>query len=609
MHKKGIVLVSLFVLASMLLGACQQTPAATPETIIQTVIVEGTPQVIEVTATPGPQESEAAGPKVLYTHLGPGDVPTIDPAVAEDNASIQIVEESFVGLTRLDEENIAVIPGLAENWEASDDNLTYTFNLRQDVPWVRYNGSTEAVEQVLDCDGNPRMVNANDFYYGILRTLNPATASPYAYVLSFAVQGAQDFSNGENEDPASVGVSVVDDYTLSITFKEDAAYNLNIAGLWVAYAQPSWLIDGDDCTEARGDRWIEPGFFQSYGPFTLKEWFHDSTIALIKNPFWPGIEGIPQAKLDEIQFSMLDDTAAFAEYEAGNMHVSNVPLADMDRVRTDPTFEPELRIAPQLSSYFYGFNTTAQYVDNVHLRRALSLAVDRQALIDNVTKADQEPAGWFCRPGLVGCPTRETHPDLGVQFDPAKAKEELDAFFTDTGLTLDDINNNITLMFNTGSGHQRIAEAIQAMWQENLGLTVNLTNQEWKVFLETINGADAPQIFRSGWNLDYPDANNFTREVLASGGNYNGVDASGNPTGGLQWYNEQFEALVRQAASEQDPAKRVDLYAQAEQIAVWDDAVVIPLYWYTRVSVTKPEVMRTFSNTGAEHYEKWDLAQ
>ncbi len=540
-------------------------------------------------------------------NLGIGDVPTLDPALATDSSSIQILEETFVGLTRLNEESVQIVPGMAETWDISEDGLTITFHLRSNIPWVKYDAAQGAVAQVTDCDGNPRMVTAQDFAYGTLRTLAPETASGYAYVLDFALAGANDYTMGVNTDPAAVGVKAIDDNTLEMTFSSPAAYNINIAGMWVAYAQPSWIIDGDDCTDARGDRWTETGFNQSYGPWVMKEWIHDSYVTLVKNPFWTGTEDIPQPKVDEVVWNMLDIPAAFAEYEAGNMDVSNVPLADMDRAKTDPVLSKELKIAPALSSYYYGFNTQASVVSDVRVRRALSLAVDRQSLIDNVTKSGQEPAHWFCRPGLVACPTIENHPDLGVKYDPEQAKSVLQEYLDETGQTAADLD--ITLMYNTGEGHQRIAEAIQGMWKEVLGIDVKLTNQEWKVFLETVKSSETPQIYRSGWNLDYPDANNFTREVVGSGGNDNPVDENGNPMGGLMWKNDNFEQLVRDAAVEQDPAKRLEMYAQAEQILVWEDAAVLPIYWYTSVSVTKPHVARTYSNTGAQHIEKWDVSK
>ncbi len=603
MHKKWAMVAAVLVVTSLVLTACPSpTPEVVKEVVKETVVVEKE-VVKEVVVTPTPAPAPP-GPKVLRLNMGPGDIPTIDPALSTDTSSVQIVELTTVGLTRQNEETTAIEPGMATSWDISEDGLTYTFHLRDNVPWVKYDATQDQVVQVQDCNGNPRIVNAYDFQYGILRTLNPDTASDYAYVLAFAIQGADLYNSGKITDTAQVGVTVVDTYTLQITFKEPAAYNANIAGMWVAHAQPKWLIEGDDCTEARGDRWTETGFFQGYGPYTLKEWIHDASITLVKNPFWPGTDSVPQAKIDEITWTMLDEAPAFAEYEAGNLDSAGVPLADIDRVKADPVLSQELKIAPVLCTYYYGFNTKAPVVDDVRVRRALSMAIDRQSLIDNVLKGGQEPAQWFSRPGLAGAPTMETHPDLGVKYNPEEAKKLLDEYLQEKGLTADQLD--LTLMFNTASGHQKIAEAIQQMWKDGLGINVKLTNQEWKVYLETIRDPQAtPQIWRLGWCQDYPDANNFVREVFSKGGSANPKEG-----GGVNWENPKFEELVVQAAREQDPAKRVELYAQAEQILVWEDAVIAPIYWYTRVTVTKPYVQRTFSVLGGlEHIEKWDIVQ
>jgi len=262
-------------------------------------------------------------------------------------------------------------------------------------------------------------------------------------------------------------------------------------------------------------------------------------------------------------------------------------------------------LPPDLCTYYYGFNTTAPFVDDVRVRRALSFAVDRQSLIDNVLKGGQEPAGWFSRPGLAAAPTRENYPDLGAKLDVDYAKAQLQEYLDEKGLKAADLD--LSLMFNTSSGHQKIAEAIQAMWKENLGVDVKLVNQEWKVYLSTIKGAETPQIWRLGWCQDYPDANNFIREVFAVGGSGNSAEG-GVPTGGVTWKNDAFEQGVLDAAREQDPVKRTQMYADLEKLIVVDDAIMIPIYWYTRVSTTKPYVERTFSVLGGlEHMEKWDI--
>jgi oligopeptide transport system substrate-binding protein len=607
----------MFVLAAfaviVLLAACA-APAATPapQIVKETVVVAGTPQVVEKVITPTPAPTpKPKRPNVVRANFGPGDVPTIDPGLATDTSSVTVVEETFVGLTRLHEETNALDPGMATKWDISSDGKTYTFALRNDVPWVKWDGAQKKVVKVQTCPDKDkktkdRMVTAQDFEYGILRALNPKTASDYAYVLAFAIQGAEDYNSGTITDTAKVGVKAVNDTTLRVAFNEDAAYNTNIIGLWTAMAVPKWVIEGDDCTTKRGDRWTEPGFFQSFGPYTLKEWVHDTSLTIVKNPFWPGDKATPQAKVDEVTWIMVDEPAAMAEFEAGRLDRTGVPLADMDRVKADAKLSKLLKIAPSLATYYYGFNTKAKGVDDARVRRALSMAIDREGLIKNVTKGEQEPAQWFARPGLAGAPTMKTHPNLGVKYDPAAAKKLLDEYLKEKGLTVDKLE--LAIMFNTSTGHQKIAEFIQQNWKTNLGLNVKLTNQEWKVYLKTVKSEDTPQIWRLGWSLDYPDANNFTREVFSVGGSANPAK-KGEPYGGVNWKNPKFEDLVQKAAVERDPAKRVELYAQAEQILVNDDAVIAPIYWYTSVQVTQPWIKRTYSVGGHERYEKWEVVQ
>lgn len=551
-----------------------------------------------MTATPAPVEPMEEM-KTLTLNFGPGDVPTLDPSLGTDTSSIQIAIETFVGLTRQHEVTNDVEPGMAETWDVADNEdgtQTITFHLRNDIPWVKYNGNE--VEQVLDADGNVRMVNANDFYYGTMRTLLPETASNYAYVLGMAIVGAAEYNNGTSTDPESVGVKVVDDYTLEMTFLEPAAYNAAIAGMWIAYAEPSWLI------EDVGDKWTETGFFQGYGPYTLKEWVHDSFITIVKNPFWPGTAEIPVPMVEEVTWLMLDSSPAMAEYESGNLDVVPVPLADMDRVKADPVLSEELYIAPNLCTYYYGFNTSAPVVDDVRVRRALSMSVDRQSLIDNVLKGEQVAAQWFSRPGLAGSPTLDDHPDLGVKYDADAAKAELQSYLDEMGVAAADLD--LTLMFNTSEGHQRIAEAIQQMWKDNLGVEVKLVNQEWGVYLDTIKGLETPQIWRLGWCLDYADANNFIREVFGKNGGANVFDGD-TPVGGIFYNNPEFFDGLLAAAREQDPVARVDMYAALEETLVVTDAAIIPIYWYTTVSLTRPYVTRTYSSGGHQHIEKWDV--
>jgi len=598
--KPILALFAVVVVLSMLAAACA-APAA-PQTIVETVVVEKegktivetvvvekevvkeVEKIVEVGALP-PEET-------LVVAFGYNDVPTLDPALAEDTSSIQMGIELFPGLVRLDEVTGAPEPGMA-TWEVSDDGLVYTFNIRDDVPWVKFNNVSGEVEQVLDDEGNPRIVNCQDFLYGVRRSLDPNTGGSYAYVNWYVENaGAVNGENGE-DDPLfgqvdQVGVECLDDFTIQYTLREPAAFFPSIASMWINWAEPQWLI------EEMGDRWIEAGIIQSYGPYALFDWTHDASITIVENPFWPGIDSIPKPAIKYVHSLFLDPVEQMANYESGLMDEAEVPQAEIDRVKADPTLSQELNISPERCTYYYGFNITKPPFDDVNVRKAFSWAVDRQALIDNVTKGEQEPARWFARPGLTAAPNPAAGDDFGPPptADVEAAKEFLAASSYGSAENLPEI----TLMHNESSGHARIAEAIQQMWKENLGANVNIATQEWGVFLETLE-QDAPQVWRLGWCDDYPDASNFDKDVFRS-------DSGNNHT---RWGNDRFDELVDQAAIETDLQTRHDLYVEAEKILVDEDAAIIPIYWYTLVRVTKPYVNRTFGGGGQQAYEKWSM--
>jgi oligopeptide transport system substrate-binding protein len=421
--------------------------------------------------------------------------------------------------------------------------------------------------------------------------LNPETASTYAFLPAGYVVGGDAYLGGTGtfED---VGVKALDDFTLEITQNEAVSFAPYIYGLWLVRALPQWAI------EAGGDDWTEPEYINSYGPFALSEWEHEVSTTLVKNPFWPGTADAPQPALDQVVYRHLDPQASLAEYEAGNLDaIAAVPVEEMDRIKSDATLSAELDIAPRDCTYYLGYdNTEAPLSESVHLRRALSLAVDRQAIIDNITKGDQVAARWFARPGLIAAPTLETHPDLGISYDPALAQEELAMALEELGVGSVDEIPPITLAYNDASNHGQIMQAIQQMWTDTLGITVQLSGLDPTTYF-TVVSEDAPQIYRSGWCSDYPDADNFLRGVFRS-------DSGQNDTG---FANEEFDALVDQARQESDLETRRDLYAQADDILSNQQAGVIPVYWYTFVQLTKPYVERTIPALGYQRWAKWDI--
>lgn len=526
---------------------------------------------------------------VTGLHMVGGDLPTIDPHAAETSSAIEVINQIFIGLTNQDATTADMEMGIAESMDVSEDGKTFTFKLMQNVPWVRYNPETDAVEEVTDEAGNVRYVNANDVVYGVLRGLSPEMASPYSYVPIPYIVGAAEYNSGEG-DADGVMVKALDDFTVEITSPDAASFAASIYGLWVMRPAPQWAV------EEGGDSWTEVEYINTYGPYALKEWAHDESITLIKNPFWPGTDAVPQAKIDEVVFRFLDPQQQFAEYMAGTMDAIQVPLEEIERVKADATLSQEYVIGGNPCTYYIGFDNTEAPMDNAHLRLALSYAVDRQSIVDNVTRGGQIPAQWFSYPGLASAPTLETNPDLGVKFDVERAQAELATALEELGLASAAELPPLTLSYNDSSNHGAIMQAIQQMWTDNLGITVTLTAMEPSTYFASIS-EDAPIIYRAGWCQDYADANNFLYDVLYS-------KSSQNDPG---WNDPNYDALVEQARLESDPEVRRDLYAQAEDILVNQGAGIAPIYWYSTNNLVKPGIEFPLSGTGNEAYFEWNI--
>ncbi|HHX63690.1 MAG TPA: peptide ABC transporter substrate-binding protein [Chloroflexi bacterium] len=520
-----------------------------------------------------------ASDKQINMNLGI-DPPTVDPGLAMDTTSEQVVSLLFLGLTDFDEETLEVIPELATEWFVSDDGLVWTFKMRNDVEWVRYDPAAGKAEKM-------GKVTAHDVMYGVKRTIDPATASDYAYV-NYIIKNAEAVNTGESDDLDSVGVRALDDFTVEFTLEQPAGYFPGIAGIWVNYPLPKQVID------EHGANWTTPGVLWSSGPYMLETWEHDNRMAMVKNPHYYDADKVD---IDRINFAMIaDDATAFAMYKNGELDVQNAPLDELDRIKADPQLSQELHIAPMLCTYYYGYNVTKSPFDNPLVRQAFSYAVDRQGLIDTMLMGGQLAAKSVVPPGILGS-VAEDETFEGVRYDPVKAAELL----AEAGYPNGEGLPAITLMFNTSEGHEKIARFMQQSWKDTLGVEVGLANQDWNEYLDTLNH-DSPQIWRYGWCADYPDPNNWLLEPFhpTKGINSPGWDAS---LPGAQ----HFMRLVEQAAASSDSAERQALYREAEQVLVVDEAIVIPIYYYTRVVLTKPYIKRTDSVIGGEKIHKWEI--
>lgn len=534
--------------------------------------------------------AQDGGSIVTGISMASGDLLTIDPALSETSSQIEVINQIFLGVTAQDVVTAATGLGLATGFTAEpqdDGSVVYTFSLIEGVPWVRYNAETGAVEPLTDADGNPMTVTAQDVVYGMRRSLDPVTASPYSYVLVPYVKGAAEFNAGTGA-AEDVGVVAVDDLTVQITAPDAASFAPAIYGLWMSRPQPQAII------EEFGDIWTEPENIATNGPFALKEWAHDESVTLIRNPFWPGSETVPQAQLEEVTLRFLDTPQQFAEYQAGTIDAIQVPVDQLPFVQADPTLSAEYVTGGNPCTYYVGFDNTEGPSANAHFRRALSMSIDRQAIIDNILLGGQEAAGFFTYPGLNAAPQQEDFPDSAIHYDVAAAQAEFALALEELGAASADDLGQLSFVFNDTATHTAIAQAIQQMWSEALGFNVTLEARESTGYFAGLS-EDAPTIYRAGWCQDYSDANNFLYDVFFSA-------SSQNDTG---FVNDAYDALVAEARVESDTAVRVDLYSQAEQILVNEQAAIAPIYFYNLQLLVKSGVERAPSVTGNEAYYLW----
>ena len=568
------------------------TPMARPTRTPNPTNTPTPPADAATTRTSLPADADLASSQALNLAVccSGADFDAIDPALLRwSGPSSQIVMEAFVGLTRQNEETSEIEPGMATSWDVSADRIVWTFTLRTDVPWVRYNAATDRVEQVTDDSGEVRYVSAHDFEYGIMRVLDPDTESGSPDIL-YLIEGAEDFKEGEGL-PEAVGVQALDAETLEIQLNEPAGYFDVVIDTWSMVAQPAWQI------KAQGDEWTETGNFQGYGPYVLKEWEHDSHLTLVKNPHWPGTESIPQPTVEEITWTIIDDADDLMTiYQAGDLDAIQLPQDMLATAQADPQLADQLVVQPNLCTYYYGFNTEKPPFDDPKVRLAFSLAVDRQAVIYDVLQADEVPARWVSPPGARAAPSVEESPTLGVTYEPDRAAELLDQVYPDRSAM-----PPVTLAFSAIGQHELIAGAIQDMWADVLDVEVELESiQKFSDYLDLLK-TDAPQVYRMGWCRYYPDTHCFLNDLFHSTSDYASY---------TNWSSDAFDALVDQAAASTDVAKRVEWYTQAEEILVREDAVIIPIYWYGNSALTQPYIHRTYSQLpGVERFEKWAVLE
>ena len=473
-----------------------------------------------------------------------GEPASIDPHFVSGTWENRIIGNMFLGLTTEGPDG-KTIPGAAESWSISDNGLVYTFKIR-DHDWS---------------DGTP--VTANDFVFSMRRILLPETAAEYASLL-YTIKGAEAINTGEAA-PETLGVAAPDAKTLRITLSGPAPYFLGQLNHYTAFAVPQHVV------EKYGKDWIKPGNIVSNGPYMLAEWIPSTHVKLVKNP---GFYDAANVQIDTVYlFPQEDRTAVQKRFRAGEVDVAYDFASDqIDWLRQN--LPGETRIAPYLGVYYYPINTRKPPFDNRDVRQALSMAVDRDAIVDKVLKTGEIAAYSFVPPGTLnyGDPSYASFKGMSQADRVAKAKALLAGAGFDAGNPL-----KLQLRYNTSENHKRIAVAVASMWKK-IGVETELFNSDVKVHYKDLQQG-AFDVARAGWVADYNDPQNFLYLLQTSTGplNYGGYSVA------------KFDSLMDDAAMTADLDRRATLLGQAEAIAM-EDQPVIPIYYYVSKNLVSKHV-------------------
>ena len=525
MFKKGLALVLILTLAitAGLVGCGPKQEAQAPQSGEQ-----------------AQQPAPSAEPQVLRWNLG-ADPKTLDPGLNAANDGGHVINNTFEGLMR-DYGNGKYEPAMAESYTISDDGTVYTFKIR-DAKWS---------------DGQP--VTAHDFEYAWKRVLDPNLVpepSEYSFQL-FVIKGAEAYFNGE-VGIEEVGIKAIDDKTLEVTLLAPTEYFLELTGFY------TYMPVRKDIVEKDPENWAKnPATAVCNGPFKLAEYTMGDRVVLEKNDNYWQADKVNIARIEAPM--IVEDSTALTAYESGDLDVlHNVPLQEVERLKKD---DPTFSIRPKVGTYYYNFNLEKKPFDDVRVRKALTLAIDRKAITERVTRSGEVPATGFTPPGLhdsEGKDFRATNGDFGI--DPNAAKvEEAKALLAEAGFPDGKGFPEFELLYNTSEAHKAIAEAVQEMWRVNLGINCKLQNQEWAVF-QTTRREGNYQVARGGWIGDYADPLTMLDLFISS-----------SPLNDPNFNNKEFDQLI--AESKRTVGKeRFDKLYKAEQIMM-DNCIVAPVYHY-----------------------------
>jgi len=506
-----------------------------------------------------PDPSVLAQEQVLHRDNG-GEPATLDPHLAGGVPSAHILRDLFEGLTSESPQG-RVIPGAAVRWNISRDGKTYTFYLRREARWS---------------NGDP--VTAEDFVYGLRRAASPVTASNYAQVLLPIANAAEVLSGALS--PEKLGVTAINEHILQIRLNGPTPYFLGLLNHSSTYPvhRPSFI--------KYGSAFSRPGNLVSNGAYVLKDWVLRSRIELVKNEnYWDADNVIIKRVL---YYPYKDQSAASKQFRAGKLDWTyGVPNNQFKWLQKH--YPNELVISPWLGSYFFGYNVLREpFVENLNLRLAMAMALDRDLLTEKVTQFGEQPSYTLVPPGIgeFVSPLPEW-----ASWSQAERNEEARALYAIAGYSKDR-PLRIEIRYNTGGNNKKMALAAASLWKQVLGVQTTLVNEETKVFLQNREQKVLTQVFRSGWIGDYADPFGFLELFRTGyGRNYYGYS------------NPMYDSLLDEITAERIPARRRRLMYEAERVLV-AELPFIPVYTYVTKRLVNPRLKGWDSNIMDHHYSK-----
>lgn len=489
------------------------------------------------------QEESDDMEKVLYMNNGE-EPSSFNPPVGFDSVSWNALNNLMEGLTRLGDDHTPE-PAMAEDWDISDDGITYTFYIRDDANW-----------------SNEDPVTADDFVYAWTKLLDPETESPASF-LAFLIENGEEFYNGD-ASADDLGLKAVDEKTFEVELNAPAGYFLHVV------TNPAFFPVNKAVAEDNPDWHAEADSFIGNGPFELESWEHDDEFVMVKNDAYWDAESV---HLDKIHWAMVNETTTeYQMFENGELDMSSIPAEMSDELIDDANTV----IEDQGGLEFYRFNVMEEPFTNEKIRRALAFAVDREEMAEYVVKNGVEPAFGFVSPGFLN-PSDEDFRDVNgdlVTFDPEAAKQLLEEGMEEEGY---EELPEITLSYNTSEDNKAVAEALQGMFAENLDVEVSLENKEWNVFSEEQMDLEL-QFSRSSFLFDYADPINFLESFI--------TDSSMNRTG---WDNEEYNDLIAKAKTESDENARWEYMYEAEKLLA-EEMPILPIRYYNQVVIQNPDI-------------------